>query len=68
MIQLISSIASSIPGLAQWVEDPVLLQLWYVTDVAQKQSLGQELPCGTGVAKKEKNRKQTKGLILLFLK
>ena len=46
--------ACLIPGLAQWVKDPVLLWCRLVPAVAPIQPLAQELP-GAGVAiKKEK--------------
>ena len=40
--------------LVQWVKDLMLLQLWHRSQLAQIQSLVQELPYAMGVAKKLK--------------
>ena len=48
----------SIPGLAQWVKDPVLLQaVVQVVVVAPIQTLAWELPYAAGVALKRKKEK-----------
>ena len=47
-----------IPGLAQWVKDPALLQLWHRSKLQQIQSLAQELPYDVGTDKKKKKRKE----------
>ena len=58
--------AGLIPGLDQYVKDPVLLWLWSrPAGAALIQPLGWELPCATGVAvnilkkPKKQNRKTT---------
>ena len=53
-------VEGSIPGLAQWVEDPALLWLWHrPAATAQIQPLSWESPCALDAAlektKKKKN-------------
>ena len=48
----------SVPGLSQWVKDPVLLWLWCrLAAVALTQPLAWELPCTRGEALKSKKKK-----------
>ena len=48
-----------IPGLAQWVKDPVVLGLWHrLAAAAPIQTLAWELPYATGVSLKRKKRKR----------
>ena len=49
----------SIPGLAQWVEDPTLPWLWHkLAAVAPIQPLAWELPCIPDMALKSKKKKK----------
>ena len=49
----------SIPGLAQWVEDPALLWLWYRSAaIAPIQPLAWESPYAAGVALKRQKKKK----------
>ena len=53
--------SGSIPGLVQWVKDPVLLWLWcrlVATDPVR--TLAWELPCATGAALKKTKKKEKK--------
>ena len=60
--------AGSIPGLAQWVKDLVLLWLWCRTaGEAPIRPLAWELPCAMGVALKKKKKKGKKEKRFLFL-
>ena len=63
-------VVGSVPGLAQWVKDLVLLWLWH-RPVATARPLAWEPPCATGAAlertkrpKKERKRKKKKTLLL----
>ena len=50
--------AGSIPGLDKWIEDPVLLQLWYgLAAAAPIQPLAWDPPCASGVALKRQKQK-----------
>ena len=52
-------VVSSIPGLAQWVEDLALLWLWCrLADAALMQPLAWEPPYATGAALKSKKIKK----------
>ena len=52
-------VASSIPSLAQWVKDPVLLWLWpRLAAVAPIRPLAREPPYALGAALKSKTNKQ----------
>ena len=47
-------IEGSIPGLTQWIKDPVLLRLWCrLAAAAQSQPMVRELPCAAGAALKK---------------
>ena len=47
------------PGLAQWVKDQALLQLWCrLAATAPVQPLAWELPCAAGMALKRKKKKK----------
>ena len=53
--------AGSIPGLAQWVRDPVFLGLWCRRAAAALiQPLALELPYATGAALGKKKKKKKK--------
>ena len=60
---------SSIPGLAQWVKDSVLLWLWCrLADLALIRRLALELPYASGVAlKRKKEKERKKGVYLAML-
>ena len=51
----------SLPGLSQWVKDPVSLWLWYrPAAAAPVQPLAWELPYTVGAALKKKKKKNPK--------
>ena len=55
----------SIPGLIQWVNDPMLLWLWYrLAAAALIQPLACELPHGTCAALKSKKRSSRRGAVV----
>ena len=64
-------VAGSTPGLNKWLEEPVLLWLWYEpAAAAPKGLLAWEPPYAVGEALKSQNKKKTKKKFLwtkLFL-
>ena len=51
---------SSVPGLAQWIKDLVLLWLWRrLAATALMRPLALEPPCAAGVALKSQNKKDS---------
>ena len=60
-------VAGSIPGLAQWVKDLVLVWLWCrPTAVASTESLAWESPYAMSAALKSKKEKKRKTCVLVL--
>ena len=54
-------VAGSIPGLAQWVKDLALLQLWHMpAAIAPIRPLAWEPPYASGAALKKRDKRQKK--------